>query len=149
MELIGKIGSLIRDKGGQVLSLPSSATVYDAVVMMAQKQVGALLIIDDGKLLGIISERDYARKIVLMGRSSKETAVTEIMSSPVVTITPSHSVGDCMHIITENRIRHLPVVDGGKVVGVVSIGDLVNWVISEQQDTIHHLQAYISGKPVY
>jgi CBS domain-containing protein len=147
MELAGTIGSLIGNKGGQVWSLEPAASVYDAIAMMAEKQVGALAIIDQGKLLGIVSERDYARKVILKGKSSRETPVTEIMSSPVITVTPTHTVGECMRIITEKRFRHLPVVEGDSVVGMVSIGDLVNWVISEQQETINHLEAYISGTP--
>ena len=110
MELAGTIGSLIGNKGGQVWSLEPAASVYDAIAMMAEKQVGALAIIERGKLLGIVSERDYARKVILKGKSSKETPVTEIMSSPVITVTPTHTVGDCMRIITEKRFRHLPVV---------------------------------------
>lgn len=149
MELSGKIGSLIGKKGGQVWSLPPTASVYDAIVVMAEKQVGALPIIDEGKLLGIVSERDYARKVILKGRSSKETAVTEIMSSPVVSVSPSQTVEECMHIVTEKRIRHLPVVENGRMVGMVSIGDLVNWVVSAQQETISHLEAYIAGSPQY
>jgi CBS domain-containing protein len=147
MELAGTIGSLIGNKGGQVWSLEPAASVYDAIAMMAEKQVGALAIIERGKLLGIVSERDYARKVILKGKSSKETPVTEIMSSPVITVTPTHTVGECMRIITEKRFRHLPVVEGDRVVAMVSIGDLVNWVISEQQETINHLEAYISGTP--
>jgi CBS domain-containing protein len=147
MELAGTIGSLIGNKGGQVWSLEPAASVYDAIAMMAEKQVGALAIIERGKLLGIVSERDYARKVILKGKSSKETPVTEIMSSPVITVTPTHTVGECMRIITEKRFRHLPVVEGERVVAMVSIGDLVNWVISEQQETINHLEAYISGTP--
>jgi signal-transduction protein with cAMP-binding, CBS, and nucleotidyltransferase domain len=151
MELTGTIGSLIGNKtgnkGGQVWSLEPAASVYDAIAMMAEKQVGALAIIERGKLLGIVSERDYARKVILKGKSSRETPVTEIMSSPVITVTPTHTVGECMRIITEKRFRHLPVVEGDRVVAMVSIGDLVNWVISEQQETINHLEAYISGNP--
>jgi len=145
MELTGRIGSLIGKKGVQVWSLGPGATVYEAIVEMAEKQVGALPVIEGGRLLGIVSERDYARKVILQGRLSKETLVTEIMSSPVVTVTPTHSVGECMQIVTEKRIRHLPVVEGDRVVGMISIGDLVNWVIQEQRDTIQHLEAYISG----
>jgi len=149
MEVTGKIGALIRKKGGQVWSLEPTASVYDAIVMMAEKEVGALPILDGGKLVGIVSERDYARKIILKGRSSKGTAVTEIMSSPVVSVSPSQTVEDCMHIVTEMRIRHLPVTEGGRIVGMVSIGDLVNWVITEQRETIQHLEAYIGGYPQY
>jgi signal-transduction protein with cAMP-binding, CBS, and nucleotidyltransferase domain len=146
MELTGKIGSLIGKKGGQVWSLKPAASVYDAIAMMAEEQVGALPVIDGEKLLGIVSERDYARKVILKGKSSKETPVSEIMSAPVFTITPSHTVGECMQMITEKRIRHLPVVEAGRVVAMISIGDLVNWVITEQQETINHLEAYVSGK---
>lgn len=145
MPLTTRIGSLMKQKGTEVWSLKPSATVYDAIVMMAEKKVGALPVMEDGRLVGIVSERDYARKVILMGRSSKDTAVTEIMSSPVITVTAAHTVSDCMHIVTENRIRHLPVMDGERLTGIVSIGDLVNWVISEQQETIRHLEAYITG----
>ena len=144
-ELTTPINAVLRRKAGTIWSTQPHATVYQAIEMMAEKQVGALPVMEAGKLLGIISERDYARKIILMGRSSKETAVAEIMSSPVISVSPRHSIGDCMRIITENRVRHLPVVDGGEMVGMISIGDLVNWIINEQQETIRHLEAYISG----
>lgn len=149
MELTGKIGSLLQRKGGQVWSLQATASVYDAIAMMAEKGVGALPILDAGTLIGIVSERDYARKVILMGRSSKDTPVTEIMSSPVISVSPSQTVEDCMHIITEMRIRHLPVTEGGKILGMVSIGDLVNWVITEQRETIQHLEAYIGANHGY
>jgi CBS domain-containing protein len=148
MELTGKIGSLIGKKGGQIWSLESTASVYDAIAMMAEKGVGALPILSGDALVGIVSERDYARKVILMGRSSRDTAVTEIMSSPVISVSPLQSVGECMRIVTEMRIRHLPVTEGGRLVGMVSIGDLVNWVITEQQETIQHLEAYIAGGTV-
>jgi CBS domain-containing protein len=113
---------------------------------MAEKEIGALPIVENGKLVGIISERDYARKVFLKGKASRETSVTEIMSSPVFSVTPSQTVEECMHIVTEKRFRHLPVVEGDRIVGMVSIGDLVNWVITEQKQTIHHLEAFIAGQ---
>jgi CBS domain-containing protein len=139
------VGTLLKQKNGTIVSIKPDASVYQAIEMMAEKRVGALLVMESGVLLGIISERDYARKVILQGRSSKETPVAQIMSSPVLTVTRQHSVGECMRIITNNRIRHLPVVENGTVLGMVSIGDLVNWVISEQEMTIRHLEAYISG----
>ncbi|MFZ0271796.1 MAG: CBS domain-containing protein [Acidobacteriaceae bacterium] len=145
MEITGKVGTLLRNKTGEIWSLDPSASVYDAVRIMAEKEVGALLVMRGQKLVGIVSERDYARKIVLQGRSSHETQVAEIMTSPVITVTPSHTVGECMRIVTEKRIRHLPVVEGEKVTGIVSIGDLVNWVVTEQEETIRHLEAFIAG----
>jgi CBS domain-containing protein len=139
------IGMVLKQKSGQLASIRPDASVYQAIEMMAERQIGALLVMEAGVLIGIISERDYARKVILQGRSSKETHVSEIMSSPVITVTRQHTVGECMRIITKNRIRHLPVVENGVVLGVVSIGDLVNSVILEQEMTIRHLEAYISG----
>jgi len=113
---------------------------------MSEKQVGALPVIEGTKLVGIMSERDYARKVVLKGKSSKDTQVKEIMTSPVIYATPQETVDNCMRIMTANGVRHLPVVEGERVVGIVSIGDLVKWIISAQADTIHQMQSYITGK---
>jgi len=136
---------ILKEKGHQIYWLPPDATVYEAIEMMATKSVGALLVLDEGKLVGIISERDYARKVILKGKSSKETKVSEIMSSPVIYVTPDCPVEEAMALMTEKRIRHLPVVENDQVVGIVSIGDLVKFLVKEQEATIRYLHAYISG----
>jgi len=146
MELRDPISAVLTHKGGNVWSVPPRASVYDVIAMMGEKQVGALLVIEDAKLVGILSERDYARKIILRGRSSKDTPVSEIMTSPVMYVTPQETVDECMIIMTASRVRHLPVIEDDRVVGIVSIGDLVNWIISAQADTIHQLHSYITGK---
>lgn len=144
-ELDTTVGPLLKRKTGQVWTTSPTTSVYDAIKLMAEKRVGALLVTDQGALMGIISERDYARKIILQEKSSMTTAVAEIMTSPVTFVSLQHSISDCMRIITEKRIRHLPVLEGGQIVGIVSIGDLVNWIITEQQETIRHLEAFITG----
>ena len=145
MNLVDTIGLVLKQKVQNIWSVPPEAWVYDAIEMMADKHVGALLVISDGKLVGILSERDYARKVILQGRGSKQTQVKEIMSSPVIFVRPEHTVEDCMRFMTNNRIRHLPVLENEKVLGVVSIGDLVKWVVSAHEETIHQLQHYITG----
>jgi CBS domain-containing protein len=146
MEVTGKISDVLKRKGHEVWSVSPGAWVYDAIAMMADKRVGALLVIAEGRVVGIVSERDYARKVILRGKSSKETRVEAIMTSPVIFVSPRHTVSEGLRVMTENRIRHLPVADDEKVVGVVSLGDLVKWIISAQEEAIHHLENYISGK---
>ena len=140
------VASILKKKGDAVWSVQPTATVYEAIALMAEKSVGALLVVSEGKLVGIISERDYARKVVLQRRSSSDTLVREIMTGSVITVTPDHSVENCMKMITEHRVRHLPVLAGDQLVGVISIGDLVNAIITEQAETIGHLHTYISGR---
>jgi CBS domain-containing protein len=143
----GTINEILSQKGTVVWTVPPDAMVFEAIQMMADKNVGALLVTEKGKLIGIISERDYTRKVALKGKSSKQTPVREITSGQIIHVQPDNTVEDCMRLMTEHRIRHLPVLDEGKIVGVISIGDLVNWIISAQSSTIHQLQTYISGYP--
>lgn len=140
---MASVKQLLDRKGGAVFSVEPEDPVLEAIRLMADRHVGALLVMKGDELAGIVSERDYARKVILLGRSSRDTPVWQIMSSPVHTVTPDRSVEDCMRIMTERRIRHLPVVERGHVVGVISIGDLVKAVIEAQQHTIEQLESYI------
>jgi CBS domain-containing protein len=145
MKIHDCISAIMQGKGYDVWSIPSDASVYSAIETMADRRIGALLVIDAGRLAGIVSERDYARKVVLNGKSSKDTFVREIMTPSPVTIRLDTTVDEAMRIMTGRRIRHLPVVDGERVVGVLSIGDVVNWIIASQNQAIEHLENYIAG----
>jgi CBS domain-containing protein len=139
------VSELLQDKSGGVLSVTPESSVFEALKLMAEKNVGALLVMSGDALRGILSERDYARKVILLGKSSHDLAVRDIMSDKVVSVTPKQTVDDCMGLMTGHRIRHLPVIEGGRVIGVLSIGDLVKAVIKEQQQTIQQLESYINS----
>jgi signal-transduction protein with cAMP-binding, CBS, and nucleotidyltransferase domain len=141
------ISEVLDDKGNQLWSVAPDTLVYDAIQMMADKNIGALPVIEGERILGIISERDYTRKVVLQGKSSKSTSVREIITGQIVAVTPDQTVQDGLRLMTKHRIRHLPVMKGSKLLGIVSIGDLVNAVINAQQATIDQLQTYINGVP--
>jgi signal-transduction protein with cAMP-binding, CBS, and nucleotidyltransferase domain len=143
--VVDTVRSILECKGRDIVSISPSATVHEAIAEMAEREIGALLVVSDRKLVGIISERDYARKVILQGRSSKETLVREIMTPSPITVTLAHTVDECMRIVTNKRIRHLPVIDEGELKGIVSIGDLVKAIISSQAYTIDQLHTYIGS----
>jgi CBS domain-containing protein len=145
MDVSGNIGAILTQKSGEIFSVSPEATVFEAIKIMDEKNVGALPVMDGERLVGMFSERDYTRKVVLRGKRSREVKVSEIMSSNLTVTHPRDGVEKCLHLMTDKRIRHLPVLDGEKVVGIISIGDLVKWVISCQSATIAHLENYISG----
>ena len=145
MKLQDAVERILANKGSPVYSITPYSTVYEALEKLAEKDIGALLVMQGDELLGMISERDYARKVFLTGRSSRETQVHEIMTAPAITVGPKTTVDECMQRMTTERCRHLPIVDQGKVLGVVSIGDLVNWIMTTQDFTIHQLEGYITG----
>ncbi|HMP83402.1 MAG TPA: CBS domain-containing protein [Verrucomicrobiota bacterium] len=142
-----QIREILNLKGNAAWSVSPDATVFQAIQMMADKNIGALLVVNESKLVGIISERDYTRKVALKGRSSKDTSVRDILSGNPVRVTPNHTVDECLKLMTEHRVRHLPVTENEKILGVVSIGDLVNNIISNQHSTIQQLETYIAGVP--
>jgi CBS domain-containing protein len=137
------VRELLQGKGGAIYSIAPDTRVFDALKLMAEKEIGALVVIEQGRLAGIMSERDYARKVSLLGKSSQEIAVRDIMTAKVVTIRPAQSAEECMALMTDHRIRHLPVIEGDRIVGVLSIGDLVKAVIEDQRETIKQLESYI------
>lgn len=139
-----KVSDILKGKQSNIYSVTGQVSVYDAIKVMGEKNIGALLIMEEDRLTGILSERDYARKIVLKGKSSRETPVKDIMTENVLTVTPEDSIERCMAIMSEKHIRHLPVVEADKVLGMVSIGDVVNGIIESQKQTIAHLQSYIA-----
>ncbi len=145
MDVSGNISAILSQKGGGIFSVSPDASVYDAIAMLDEKNVGAVLVMEGEKLVGMFSERDYTRKVVLRGKRSRETKVAEIMSTDLKVIHPQEGVEASLRLMTDKRIRHLPVLDGEKVVGVISIGDLVKWVISCQSATIAHLENYLHG----
>ena len=144
--ITGTIDEILQQKPGELWTISPDATVFDAIELMANKNIGALLVMADGALLGVVSERDYTRKVALKGKSSRDTRVREIISTPLIAATTQHTVQECMRLMTTNRVRHLPILAGNEVVGIVSIGDLVNWIISAQSVAITQLESYISGQ---
>lgn len=146
---MGKVRNILEAKGdnsGKIFSVEPSTIVYQAIEVMAQKNIGGLLICENDKLVGIFTERDYARKLILKGKSSKDTTIGELMTKSPFTVTSDSSIEECMQLMSNRRIRHLPVVDGENLVGVISIGDVVRFIIEEQKSIIAHLESYIAGQ---
>ena len=146
MRVIDTIDAILQQKGSRVWTIPAEATVFEAIQLMAGRNIGALVVVFHGKIEGIFTERDYTRKIALHGKSSKDTLVSEVLSPELLTVAPDSTVEECMRLMTENRVRHLPVLQGDQLAGLVSIGDLVNWIISTQNVEILQLHSYISGQ---
>lgn len=142
----GTIGTVLHHKGSRVWTVTPGQTVFEAIRMLAEKNIGALPVVDGDKLVGMFSERDYTRKVALEGKTSQKTLVREIISKDVISVTPANTVEECMRVMTENRIRHLPVLESGKIVGLISIGDMVNWIISAQSATIDQMESYLAGR---
>ena len=142
---MGKVRNILHNKGNVIFSVEPTEMVYRAIELMCEKNIGGLLIVENGKLVGIFTERDYARKLILKGKSSKDTQIKDLMTSNLVTVTPDTSIDDCMRVMTGRKIRHLPVLDKGELVGIISIGDVVHFVIEEQKSIIEHLEHYITG----
>src|SRR6478736_2311764 len=145
MEINGTVYDILHNKGGQICITTPNDTVYEAIHQMGEKNIGALVVMENDQVIGVLSERDYSRKVVLQGRTSRDTKVGEIIVRPAVTVRSKDGIETCMELMTRHRIRHLPVVDDGQLMGVVSMGDLVNWVMLSQESTVHQLQGYIAG----
>ena len=146
MEINGTVYDILHNKGGEIWTTKPEDSVYDAIRLMGEKNIGALVALENGEVIGVLSERDYSRKVVLQGRTSRDTRVGEIISRPAITVCSKDGIETCMELMTQDRIRHLPVVDSGRLVGVVSIGDLVKSVINEQRFVIEQLEDYIHGE---
>lgn len=145
MKVVGTVTDLLRHKGYAVWSVGPDTTVYEAIKLFVEKNIGAVVVLSGEKLLGIFSERDCTRRVTLNGLIPHETKVGTVISTPVITVTPEHTVEECMRLMTEHRVRHLPVLQGDKLVGLVSIGDVVNWIISAQSTALQQMESYISG----
>ncbi|WP_193212063.1 CBS domain-containing protein [Luteolibacter marinus] len=146
MQVSGTTRNILGSKGRDIWTTTPDALVFDAIHLMGEKNIGALIVVENGEVVGLMSERDYSRKVVLRGRTSRDTRVEEILSRPVVTVGLDTSIDDCMRLMTEHRIRHLPVVENGSPAGLVSMGDLIKWTLSAQEDAIHQLEGYIAGQ---